>query len=118
MAEEFVRSYDDWAQSGFGDPIPDALRDLATDEMVEVLESDQRWHLTGDIKQHGGIKIVSTDVTEASDASASVTVTIDASAVTVTAEGQKTWVDYSEPIVTTFELVKDYEGWLINSSST
>lgn len=117
VVENFVRSYDEWAQSGFSGTIPDTLRDLTTDEMFGALESDQRWHRTGDVKQHGGVKILSIDVTDADDESASVVVTLDASAVTVTAEDQETWVDYSAPIVTTFKLIRN-ESWLVSSSSS
>lgn len=113
----FVRSYDEWARSGFAGAIPDTLRDLTTDEMFGALESDQRWHRTGDVKQHGGVKIVSIDVADADDKSASVVVTLDASAVTVTAEGQETWVDYSSPVVTTFQLIRD-GNWRVNKSSS
>ncbi|WP_153303484.1 hypothetical protein [Plantibacter flavus] len=113
----FVKSYDHWAQSGYADPIPDALLDLASTEMRDVLEEDQDWYLTGQVQQHGDVEITGTELIESNNDHAVVRVTLDASNVSVTAEGQETWVDYSKPIVSEFTLEKS-KAWRVVSAAS
>ena len=113
----FVKSYDQWAQSGYVDPIPDALLDLVSTEMRGVLEEDQDWYLTGQVQQHGDVEITGTELIESNNDHAVVRVTLDASNVSVTAEGQETWVDYSKPIVSEFTLEKS-NAWRVVSAAS
>lgn len=113
----FVENYDEWARNGYDDPIPETLREAASTEMLEVLEDDQDWYLDGGIKQHGEVKIIETELIESDDYHAIISVTLDATAVTVTAEGEETWVDYSQPIVTRFSLEKG-NTWRVTSTET
>ncbi|AQX81017.1 hypothetical protein BWO91_14495 [Plantibacter flavus] len=112
-----MKSYDHWAQSGYADPIPDALLDLASTEMRDVLEEDQDWYLTGQVQQHGDVEITGTELIESNNDHAVVRVTLDASNVSVTAEGQETWVDYSKPIVSEFTLEKS-KAWRVVSAAS
>jgi predicted lipid-binding transport protein (Tim44 family) len=116
-AIHFVKAYDEWAQSGYAEPIPDALRSATTAEMFAVLEDDQNWYLTGGVQQHGDVRIVDSELNSVDDTHAVVRLSIDASAVTVTAEGEETFVDYSRVIVTRFFVERD-GIWRIASTKT
>lgn len=85
--------------------------------MRETLVSDQGWHVRGGVLQHGSVHVVESELEESTNEHAVVRVTIDAMGVTVTAEGEETWVDYSDPIVTRFELEKA-DRWRVASSSS
>lgn len=111
----FVREYDLWARSGYADPIPISLRRAVADEALKALEADQSWYLTNRVKQHGSVEIASTKLIELDGDKATVEVTLDATEVTVTAAGESTWVDYSQPIVTRFDLEKS-RAWRIVST--
>jgi hypothetical protein len=116
-AVSFVTQYDSWAQSGYAEPIPVALRDAASLDMQSILEDDQDWYLTGGIRQHGAVKIVKADLTTIDSHHAIVTITLNAGGVSVTARGEGTFVDYSEPIVTQFHLERK-DNWLITSTTS
>jgi len=85
--------------------------------MRSVLDDDQRWYLRGGVKQHGAVKIVETRVLECSDVQAVVQVTLDATAVTVTAKGEKTFVDYSRLIITRF-ILERRDTWRITATES
>lgn len=117
VAIGFVKNYDHWAQEGYTDPIPDDLREVVSSDMLDVLKDDQSWYLTGGIQQHGQVKIVKSEVDILDESHAVVTVTLDASSVTVTAEGQETWVDYSRPIVTHVKLERTTTWKVVSTES-
>lgn len=86
-------------------------------DMQNVLDDDIIWYQKGGVQQHGSVRIVETKVDVSSEDHAVVTVVLDASGVTVTAEGEDTWVDYSKPIVTRVYLEKD-ETWRVTSTDS
>lgn len=114
-AVKFVISYDEWAQAGYTDPIPEALHAVSSEDMFDLLKEDQQWQLGGSIQQHGAIEVLESEVVESSADEAVVTVTFDASAVSVTAEGKETWVDYSRPVTTLFNLEMS-DTWRVSST--
>ena len=113
----FARDYDSWAQSGYADPIPDSLREAVSKDKFSALEDDQNWYLPGGVVQHGEVRVVDTELIPIDSDHAVVNVTFDASAVSITAQGQETWVDNSEPIVTQFTLEKG-DTWRIVSTES
>jgi hypothetical protein len=113
----FINSYDQWARDGYADPIPDSLRVASSKDMFGVIEDDQNWYSEGGVQQHGSVRIVETRLSESSDNHAVVDVVIDATAVSVTAGGEETFVDYSQPIRTSFNLEKD-AFWRITSTDS
>lgn len=118
VALSFIENYDKWAQSGYSKPIPQNLTEAVSSDMLAILTDDQNWYLNGNIQQHGGVRIIESKLDQVDERHAVVTVTIDASAVTVTAGGDKTWVDYSRPIVTRFELERDATWRIASTKST
>lgn len=116
-ATRFIETYDEWAQDGYHGSIPDSLRSLVSSEMVDVLQSDQRWHVNGGVVQHGAVRVIDASLIESSDSDAVVRVELDATDVSVTAEGEPTYVDYSQPIVTLFSLEKDGEWRVVSTTA-
>lgn len=117
VALAFIADYDAWAQDGYANPIPDALIAATSIDMQNVLKDDINWYQRGGVQQHGSVRIVETKVDVLSEGQAVVTVVLDASGVTVTAEGEDTWVDYSKPIVTRVYLERD-ETWRVTSTDS
>lgn len=85
--------------------------------MLDVLQDDQDWYLTGGILQIGSVEIVEVDLGEVDDDRAVVTITLDASEVSVTAQGNETFTDYSQLIVTRFNLERA-DTWRIASTQS
>lgn len=118
VAAQFVKAYDDWAQTGFEGPIPHSLSSLASTDMVDVLNADQRWHVNGDVVQQGAVRIVEKTTIALVGDTAVVRIVLDATNVSVTAEGKPTFVDYSRPIVTQFILENRGGTWRVASTET
>lgn len=117
VATSFVRDYEKWAQNGCSSPMPPALPEASSSEMLEVLVRDQKWYSSGGVRQHGAVRILQAEESGGGDGQVVVTITLDASDVTVTADGRATWVDYSRPIITRFSLTR--RGiWRITSTKT
>ncbi|MCW3492431.1 hypothetical protein [Microbacterium sp. SSM24] len=86
--------------------------------MIDVLEADQRWHVSGGVVQHGAVRIVEKATIDLAEDRAVVRIVLDATNVSVTAEGKPTFVDYSRPIVTRFSLEKGGGTWRVASSDS
>jgi hypothetical protein len=86
--------------------------------MIDVLEADQRWHLRGGVVQHGAVRVVERATVELNEDRAVVRIVLDATDVSVTAEGEPTFVDYSRPIVTRFSLEKGGGTWRVASTDS
>lgn len=117
VSVNFIDNYDEWAQVGYAPPLPESLRSIASESMLGVFEDDQNWYYGGAVQQHGSVNILGTELLGSNNDHAVVRVVIDASNVSVTADGEQTFVDYSKPIVTLINLKKE-GNWRITSTSS
>lgn len=117
VSVNFIDNYDEWAQDGYAPPLPESLRSIASESMLGVFEDDQNWYYGGAVQHHGSVNILGTELLESNNDHAVVRVVIDASNVSVTADGEQTFVDYSKPIVTLINLKKE-GNWRITSTSS
>jgi hypothetical protein len=91
VTEDYVQRYNEWAQGGYLMPIPDELNALVTDDAEADLESDGRWYSRGGVRQVGSLVVVKGTTKSSNGGEALIELHVDASGITVTAEGQDTW---------------------------
>lgn len=115
VAVNYVEHYDQWAQDGYSSPIPEALRVASSSATLEILKNDQSWYAGGGVRQRGSVRVVSSELVEASNTKAVVRLTIDSTDIEVLAEGQPTFMSDERVHVTEFTLEKS-DRWRVTTS--
>ncbi|MFJ4223369.1 hypothetical protein [Microbacterium sp. NPDC089695] len=114
-ATSFINEYDQWAQDGYTEPIPEGLKDASSGTTIKELENDRLWYSQGGIQQEGSLQIVDTSVVSQEGNSAVVRVTIDSSDIAIFAEGKKTFMSEERTTITELTL-KRTDRWRVTRS--
>jgi hypothetical protein len=88
-AERFIQEYDEWARQGYVGAVPEQLRELCSDEVLESLESDGRWYSEAGLVQEGAVQIVELRTSKASSSEVEVVATLDSSDTSLALHGEK-----------------------------
>lgn len=119
VATDFVRFYDQWAQSGFPEDIPQEIESISGDNTLKDLESDSRWYSQGGVRQVGSVHFRDARVLHQEDGTSTVEMSTDYSGVTLIAEGEEVNFDNTQGSSIQLFLVRNQDdtGWVVDSIS-